>query len=518
MRYLVLFFTLINILLAVPPELELMVPPFRNEIIESSEVFIDSSTSPPQTMYFLKTPLLATICTTSVHVFFSSCDSLYLNWESVARVFSPQTIYLTRDSAHHCTYPIIAAWGEVYRGVDWLERNHPPINFWLMPETLGFIIDTTSDIMASFCHNATFERTDKCNWELTLPTANCYICSLSVGSHTMRCRRDWPYIYLRNIRDGSIYCYGFYNVLRFVPICNFDTECYPSTSGVWAKSILAPPTTAPWRHIEAPVSINLLPYPRVIATDGFPSDTLTTLPDSIYIDICSGGCGLPVPRGYSPLYHFLLDSIKVEMIITWYGGEDTVESFISPGSFWFKPATRPLPWRRFGVLVDSTSLPRAYTGPVRVCLMDVTNSPVVKFGPPVHLHPVGVYPFDTLVVIRPESVKVIGGDTIIFPADTVIYPGCVPKPAEPVCWNFYITSGVTQREETSSPEIFVSFSDGQIIISGQLPINGSLELYDITGKVVLRREISAKGSEKITIDGLGSGVYFIRLVNGKGVW
>ena len=84
-----------------------------------------------------------------------------------------------------------------------------------------------------------------------------------------------------------------------------------------------------------------------------------------------------------------------------------------------------------------------------------------------------------------------------------------------MCWNFYITSGVTQREETSSPEIFVSFSDGQIIISGQLPINGSLELYDITGKVVLRREISAKGSEKITIDGLGSGVYFIRLVNGK---
>jgi len=84
-----------------------------------------------------------------------------------------------------------------------------------------------------------------------------------------------------------------------------------------------------------------------------------------------------------------------------------------------------------------------------------------------------------------------------------------------VCWNFYITSGVTQREETSSPEIFVSFSDGQIVVSGQLPTNGSLELYDITGKVVLRREISAKGSEKIAIDGLSSGVYFVRVVGGK---
>ena len=84
-----------------------------------------------------------------------------------------------------------------------------------------------------------------------------------------------------------------------------------------------------------------------------------------------------------------------------------------------------------------------------------------------------------------------------------------------MCWNFYITSGVTQREETSSPEIFVSFSDGQIVVSGQLPTNGRLELYDITGKVVLRRAISAKGSEKIGIDKLSSGVYFIRVVDGK---
>ena len=91
----------------------------------------------------------------------------------------------------------------------------------------------------------------------------------------------------------------------------------------------------------------------------------------------------------------------------------------------------------------------------------------------------------------------------------------LPKPAEPVCWNFYITSGVTQREETALLEIFVSFSDGQIVVSGQLPINGSLELYDITGKVVLRRAISAKGSEKIGIDKLNSGVYFIRVVNGE---
>ena len=84
-----------------------------------------------------------------------------------------------------------------------------------------------------------------------------------------------------------------------------------------------------------------------------------------------------------------------------------------------------------------------------------------------------------------------------------------------MCWNFYITSGVTQREETALLEIFVSFSDGQIVVSGQPPINGSLELYDITGKVVLRRAISANGSEKIAIDGLSSGVYFVRVVGGK---
>ena len=84
-----------------------------------------------------------------------------------------------------------------------------------------------------------------------------------------------------------------------------------------------------------------------------------------------------------------------------------------------------------------------------------------------------------------------------------------------MCWNFYITSGISQREETSSPEIFVSFSDGQIVVSGQLPTNGRLELYDITGKVVLRRTITAKGSEKIAIDGLSSGVYFVGVVGGR---
>ena len=44
---------------------------------------------------------------------------------------------------------------------------------------------------------------------------------------------------------------------------------------------------------------------------------------------------------------------------------------------------------------------------------------------------------------------------------------------------------------------------------------GHLELYDITGKVVLRRAITAKGSEKIGIDKLSSGLYFIRVVSGE---
>ena len=86
-----------------------------------------------------------------------------------------------------------------------------------------------------------------------------------------------------------------------------------------------------------------------------------------------------------------------------------------------------------------------------------------------------------------------------------------------MCWRFGLISEVSEAE-CSEDELNLEVVGGYlspIQVFYKISGVGSLELYDITGKVVLRRVISAKGSEKIGIDKLNSGVYFLRVVNGK---
>jgi len=184
---------------------------------------------------------------------------------------------------------------------------------------------------------------------------------------------------------------------------------------------------------------------------------------------------------------------------------DTVR-YGDPGTFWIVPPGKHIGWRRFGVMTMYTDIPsRGYTGVVEVCLMDVTNAPVIAFGEPTHLHPEGVSCYEDWVYV--DSVT----------GDTTVIPDIIPAPPEPVCWRFGLISEVSEAERGEDKlnlEVVGGYlSPIQVFyrISGV----GHLELYDITGKVVLRRAISAKGSEKIGIDKLNSGVYFIRVVSGE---
>ncbi|RKZ29487.1 hypothetical protein DRQ27_05905 [bacterium] len=224
--------------------------------------------------------------------------------------------------------------------------------------------------------------------------------------------------------------------------------------------------------------------------------TFEILPPSIFIDIaCVGG------------YFHRLDSTSAWFIIRFE--TITRDTFIDtvrygdPGTFWIVPPGKHIGWRRFGVMTMYTDIPsRGYTGVVEVCLMDVTNSPEIAFGEPTHLHPEGVSCYEDWVYV--DSVT----------GDTTVIPDIIPAPPEPVCWRFGLISEVSEAER-GEDKLNLEVVGGYLFpiqvfyrISGV----GQLELYDITGKVVLRRAISAKGSEKIGIDKLNSGVYFIRIV------
>jgi len=235
----------------------------------------------------------------------------------------------------------------------------------------------------------------------------------------------------------------------------------------------------------------------------FPSNGttyVTSLPSVIYANI-----SMIAERSF-----FRLDSTSAWFIIRFetITGDtftDTVR-YGDPGTFWIVPPGKHIGWRRFGVMTMYTDIPsRGYTGVVEVCLMDVTNAPVIAFGEPTHLHPEGVSCYEDWVYV--DSVT----------GDTTVIPDIIPAPPEPVCWRFGLISEVSEAERGEDKlnlEVVGGYlSPIQVFyrISGV----GHLELYDITGKVVLRRAISAKGSEKIGIDKLNSGVYFIRVVSGE---
>jgi len=232
----------------------------------------------------------------------------------------------------------------------------------------------------------------------------------------------------------------------------------------------------------------------------FPKNGTTytsAIPSQIYIDL-----------SLKSAHHlFPLDSTSAWFIIRFetITGDTFIDTvrYGDPGTFWIVPPGKHIGWRRFGVMTMHTDIPsRGYTGVVEVCLMDVTNAPVIAFGEPTHLHPEGVSCYEDWVYV--DSVT----------GDTTVIPDIIPAPPEPVCWRFGLISEVSEAER-GEDELNLEVVGGYlspIQVFYKISGVGSLELYDITGKVVLRRAITAKGSEKIAIDGLSSGVYFVRVV------
>ncbi len=225
-----------------------------------------------------------------------------------------------------------------------------------------------------------------------------------------------------------------------------------------------------------------------------------TLPEELYIDVaCFARTAWNRTWRDTVSFHFALDSTSAWMTVTWLDGAGADTFFYGDsGISWRKPHGKHLGWRRFGIPSDLIHIPDGYMGNVHVCLHEVTNAPVIAFGEPTHLHPAGMpcygnweY-YDSLL------------DT------TFIVERCIPTPAVPVCTTFFVITDIIEAGEVHHNiglEVNNSFGDlNEIYYS--LPSNGIIAIYNIMGRVVLKREVSGSGVIKVEAGELSSGIYF----------
>ncbi len=227
-----------------------------------------------------------------------------------------------------------------------------------------------------------------------------------------------------------------------------------------------------------------------------------TLPEELYIDVA---CYAKTRWNHSwrdtISFHFALDSTSSWMTVTWSDGAGADTFFYGDsGISWRKPHGKHLGWRRFGIPRDLIHIPDGYMGNVRVCLHEVTNAPVIAFGEPTHLHPAGMpcygnweY-YDSLL------------DT------TFIVERCIPTLAVPVCTTFFVITEISEERRVQHNiglEVNNAFGDiNEIYYSLPGNGNGIIAIYNIMGRVVLKREVSGSGVIKVETGELSSGIYF----------
>ena len=500
------------------PTVELLCPPSLDIIAENSVQFLDTVFIPNDTWsgwnenpldgewrydtcYFVVNPSITTCCTSAVRIHIYSRDGLDLTVPDMPLRLTWEIIGC--DTPDSSCRMIIAGWEQNIVFPPWSDPIVcPPHYLWAHPCSSGKLLlttDTWSDDSLFMCKAVLNEIYDY-NWELVFPTVNCTI--YAYGTYL-----DTDYVYYET---GKLFLWDSHpEEFLLAPICDTLGNCtdWFLCNYCWFPHGYRPAMSPEeldsfWHHgydtdEYDPVYSYYSLLPRVIADDHYPIDSIPR-PDSIYTNICSGGCRDSTK--YDNRFHFLCDSTSAWMTIEWAGGADTIY-YGDPGTFWFQPDEFPLPWRRFGVLVDSTYLPIDYEGDVSICLQDVTNAPVIAYGEPVHLHPRGVDPFMDIV---------ISGQT---------YFRCVPSPPEPVCWGFVVEpAGIFESQDSETEFTAMDLSIAGDVSSGftlkySCPGSGLLAIYDVMGHIIFQRKISGSG-ELLFNNAVASGIYFVRLKAG----
>ncbi len=276
-------------------------------------------------------------------------------------------------------------------------------------------------------------------------------------------------------------------------ICSFCNDSDLCSDFYHARNMLYSPTN--WKGTFKPEFTHNQPAFKF----EWPSFYLT-LPEELYIDVaCFARTAWNRIMWDTVSFHFALDSTSAWMTVTWSDGIGADTFFYGDsGISWRKPHGKHLGWRRFGIPSDLIHIPDGYMGNVRVCLHEVTNAPVIAFGEPTHLHPAGMpcygnweY-YDSLL------------DT------TFIVERCIPTPAVPVCTTFFVITDIIEAEEVVHNiglEVNNAFGDFNEIYYS-LPGNGIIAIYNIMGRMMLKREVSGSGVIKVEAGELSSGIYF----------
>jgi len=278
--------------------------------------------------------------------------------------------------------------------------------------------------------------------------------------------------------------YGYPADFDICKFCNDSGECSDWITGNNQNVIFSP---MQWMH----------PPFYLIEWASVP---FTTLPPEFFIDVacpCDVECS-SFPTVYSRLY-LALDSTSAWMTISWDEEADTF-FYGDSGTFWLKPTRKHIGWRRFGVETDRLHLPAPFIGNVRVCLHEATNAPVIAFGEPTHLHPPREMCYDEWIYNDPNKDSTY----------TVYY--MLPSPPVPVCTTYFVMNDISEERRVQHNiglDVNNAFDDiNEMYYSLPSNGNGIIAIYNIMGRVVLKREVSGSGVIKVEVDELSSGIYF----------
>ena len=282
-----------------------------------------------------------------IEIIDSTHDSIY---------FKPLAIVYYKDTT--ASYP--------YRFCGFYDTTEPcPFN--IIISNHGFPAPLTNNIRLIDSFYMQTYSLYECTTYVT-PTGDTLPCYTSSNIHLIRIA---PHIW--NLFFGIFYIdtivppkEPFDEIYVISSVCNDSHEC---TGWLWLYNLL-PPFPTFW------------PSPPSFKFDFIPKNGTTftnSLPSQISLDITLNG------HFHDRFYFFRLDSTSAWFIIRFetITGDtftDTVR-YGDPGTFWIVPPGKHIGWRRFGVMTMHTDIPsRGYTGVVEVCLMDVTNAPVIAFG------------------------------------------------------------------------------------------------------------------------------------------